>query len=317
MASGCQMFHSNSARLQAGLRIPQQAAPHTYAQQQLELGRAALATQNYASAAAAFRNSALEPEFAAESHNGLAIAYAGMGRNDLAEDYFRQAIAEDPATPKYADNLLRLQRANFAIEQDRRARAELIAIPAAPQSAQVMPGTSLRASLTITAPTNQMRAAGGTAIHIGAYYPPHTKPAQRVSSARAKRDPLPTIATRESTSLPADPVAAVAGPQSPAVARSGTERRTVSLTMPRQPKRPLADGAPRLERRSASSPIQTTGRRYTDQQFAEVFAPYSGIAERTPIMGSVSSPGLRSNAAPRSVLAQAPSESSSLAVAGQ
>ena len=317
MASACQMFHSNSARLQAGLRIPQQAAPHAYAQQQLELGRAALATQNYASAATAFRNSALEPEFAAASHNGLAIAYAGMGRNDLAEGYFRQAIAEDPATLKYADNLLRLQRANFAIEQDRRARAVLIAIPAAPQSARVLPGTPRRASLTVTAPTNRMRTAGRTSIHIGAYYPPQTKPAQRVSSAHAKRDPLPTIATRESTSLPADPIAAVAGPQSPAVARFGTERRTVSLTMPRQPKRPLAAGAPRLERTTASSPIQTTGRRYTDQQFAEIFAPYSGIAARAPIMGSVSSPGLRSDAAPRPVLAQAPTEGSSLAVAEQ
>jgi len=63
------------------------------------------------------------------------------------------------------------------------------------------------------------------------------------------------------------------------------------------------------------SHIQTTGRRYSDQQFAEIFAPYSNNAERGRVLGAVSSPGLRSDTVAAPVVTIGVSADSSLAVA--
>lgn len=312
--SGCQILHSNSARLQAGLRIPQQPEPRSYALQQLEVGRAALIAHNYATAVAAFRNSALEPDLAAASHNGLAIAYAGMGRNDLAERYFDEAIVENPANRRYADNLLRLQRANFESEQARLARAELLPAPAGPQAARIMPGTAQRAALIATTPINRITAAGGPIVHIGAYTPLRASPRRIAKARRPKHDALPTVAVREVKSSALAPERATTSPNNPDLPSPAYARREVTLNMPRQPRQTLVIGNSGKKRRDASPSIKTTGRLYSDLKFAEIFAPYSGIAERTPILGVVSSAGLRRNTEPQWVIAQQASESSTLAV---
>jgi hypothetical protein len=66
------------------------------------------------SAIASFRVAAQTAEFAAPAHNGLGAAYAMIGRGDLAERYFYQAIAEDPNEPKYAANLSRYYKSRDA-----------------------------------------------------------------------------------------------------------------------------------------------------------------------------------------------------------
>jgi tetratricopeptide (TPR) repeat protein len=124
LLAGCQSMSGNSARLNDGIRVPEQPSGRVHAETQLAAGRAALSAHNYATAIAALREASLEPDFAAAAHNGLGVAYAGIGRNDLAERYFRQAAAEDPSEQRYADNLVRLYRARLVTELARRERLE-------------------------------------------------------------------------------------------------------------------------------------------------------------------------------------------------
>lgn len=75
----------------------------------LEEGRQYLRQGNIAKAVASFQLARMDKSTAAAANNGLAVAYAKLGRPDLAERYFRTAAALDPAETRYVANLLRLQ----------------------------------------------------------------------------------------------------------------------------------------------------------------------------------------------------------------
>lgn len=77
---------------------------------EFELGRLALDSGNYAEAIASFSAARIEPGLLASSLNGMGVAYARLGREDLAERYFREAAAAAPEDNRYAANLLRLQQ---------------------------------------------------------------------------------------------------------------------------------------------------------------------------------------------------------------
>lgn len=157
LLAGCQSFSSNSSRMQAGIRVAEQADPKTAAAQQLAEGRAALDTQNYAAAVAAFRNAAFDPALAASAHNGLAVAYAGIGRNDLAARYFRMAIAEDPDNPRYQANLARVEA----------ARQPVAVVAEAPGLAAVgrrFQGTALRPSLQLVSRHDRLVRVSATGV---------------------------------------------------------------------------------------------------------------------------------------------------------
>ncbi|MXP41612.1 tetratricopeptide repeat protein [Altererythrobacter soli] len=76
----------------------------------LEEGRAQLRDGKVSAAVASFRIALLDPATRAEASNGLGVAYARLGRPDLAERYFQGAIMAEPANTKYVANLLRLQQ---------------------------------------------------------------------------------------------------------------------------------------------------------------------------------------------------------------
>ena len=61
----------------------------------LAMGRQALADGQYGTAIAALRFARLDPACSAEATNALGVAYARIGRDDLAERYFREALALD------------------------------------------------------------------------------------------------------------------------------------------------------------------------------------------------------------------------------
>ncbi|MEZ5681359.1 MAG: tetratricopeptide repeat protein [Erythrobacter sp.] len=75
----------------------------------MEEGRQYLRQGNISKAVASFQLARLDKSTAAAANNGLAVAYAKLGRPDLAERYFRTAAMLDPAETKYVANLLRLQ----------------------------------------------------------------------------------------------------------------------------------------------------------------------------------------------------------------
>lgn len=75
----------------------------------LEEGRAFLRQGNISAAVASFRVARMDRSVAADAHNGLGVAYAKLGRPDLADRYFRIAMSIDPSNERYAANLLRMQ----------------------------------------------------------------------------------------------------------------------------------------------------------------------------------------------------------------
>ena len=99
----------------------------------LEEGGAFLRAGNVSAAVASYRIALLDHATRADASNGLAVAYARLGRDDLAERYFMAAIAADPENPKFVANLLRLQQqvilARRAGEEVRRAAAVAAVAP--------------------------------------------------------------------------------------------------------------------------------------------------------------------------------------------
>jgi tetratricopeptide (TPR) repeat protein len=80
------------------------AAPITEAaRKQLSEGQTGLAVETFKQALAAG-----EPQ--APAVNGLGVAFARLGRFDLAHRFFSQAMEMDPADSRYADNLARMMR---------------------------------------------------------------------------------------------------------------------------------------------------------------------------------------------------------------
>ncbi|MGN3975095.1 hypothetical protein [Tsuneonella sp. SYSU-LHT278] len=69
-----------------------------------------------------------DPTTIAEAANMMGVAYSMLGRGDLSERFFQQAIAIDPAEPKYAANLSRYYRSREAAL----ARLERTSVPPVP-----------------------------------------------------------------------------------------------------------------------------------------------------------------------------------------
>ncbi len=95
--------------------------PKFAAAQVLQEGRAQLRSGHVAAAVASFRMAQLDPDTAAEANNGLGVAYSKLGRMDLADRYFRQAIQLAPTDMRFTANLLRMQH---KVTLARRARED-------------------------------------------------------------------------------------------------------------------------------------------------------------------------------------------------
>jgi Flp pilus assembly protein TadD len=117
----------------------------------LEEGTAFLREGNLSAAVASFRIAQLDRATTADASNGLGVAYAKLGRLDLAERYFQAAILSDPDNTRYAANLLRLQQqvmlARRASVAERLAALETSSEPQArPASQALLAGTVDRVS---------------------------------------------------------------------------------------------------------------------------------------------------------------------------
>lgn len=88
-----------------------------FGSEELERGRLALKQGHVAFAIQQFRMAALNERTAPDAFNGLGVAYAELGRADLAERYFKTAMELDSANPKYAANLARFYRSPLGTSQ--------------------------------------------------------------------------------------------------------------------------------------------------------------------------------------------------------
>ncbi|MEY4721093.1 MAG: hypothetical protein RIQ46_818 [Pseudomonadota bacterium] len=134
MLGGCSgwLGGSRAARSQPAGK----AAPMSPQEAALLAGKDALRQGQYAAAITDFRIARLDPALEAEAFNGLAIAYSNIGRPDLSERYFRQAVALAPDDRRFAANLARFRQ----ITGDQPMPAAPASFPALAQTLAQAPG---------------------------------------------------------------------------------------------------------------------------------------------------------------------------------
>lgn len=169
----------------------------------LAAGKRALADGQYGAAVAALRLARLDPACTAEATNGLGVAYAQLGRNDLAERYFREAVAMDPQDRRFAANLARFEQAR-AVQLAARPAPSPVVAPAPPLKAGLRVasgGGSKAVSVGGAAPVRALRVAAPEPVKVGE--PAVRTAAAAPASARAAAkpaavtvDPAPTATAR-------------------------------------------------------------------------------------------------------------------------
>jgi Flp pilus assembly protein TadD len=133
MLAGCQQMGSMFAARPASAERAS-VDMSSYFAERLEAGRRELMQHRPSRAVVAFRQASYDPASAAEAYNGMAVAYAQIGREDLARGYFMAALQADPSDERYVRNLARLDRGHAADSQAQ-ALAAAPAPAAAPLSA--------------------------------------------------------------------------------------------------------------------------------------------------------------------------------------
>lgn len=160
-----------------------------------ETGRSQLAADQVGLAVESFQRALASGEPIAPAANGMGVAYARLGRFDLAQRFFEQAMSTDPANTRYADNLARLLRSPlFALRHDRdiaEREARIAPSPIAPalkQTASQLPVGNLqrisRAEVRITTYSQPQEIRQARMASVGTGF----QPIIRISIAR--RDQL-------------------------------------------------------------------------------------------------------------------------------
>lgn len=180
----CNWFSGKSRTLQADGWIKRQSEQKDYGAAQLAEGRKALDRGDDLAAITAFSNVQRIPQFAAEAHNGMAIGYARVGRPDLAERYFRQAIIEAPGEPRFLNNLAVL------LSSSEQARASALAAAAresaAPQGlAAAETASRIAPGIRIERPRSRLIRSGNGEIALTTGS--SAEPAKPVRMTRADR----------------------------------------------------------------------------------------------------------------------------------
>lgn len=119
--SGCQSISDFFAFKGKDRSQAPTATAAVFGSEELEQGRLALKAGYPARAIELFRLAALNEEVAPDAFNGLGVAYAKLGRADLAERYFKTALTLDSSNPRYAANLARFYESPLG--QSKRALA--------------------------------------------------------------------------------------------------------------------------------------------------------------------------------------------------
>ena len=221
---GCQFLGSLhlTHRSQAAAENDPQlaAASQTYIQagrDHLRAGRPGLAID-------AFNLALSGGEDPAAAYNGLGVAYARIGRSDLAFRFFRKAVNSDPQNPVYVRNLATLvDSPAFTLDQMKRAEPTqqvAVATQPAPAAATSTPrvagrlyrdsnrqfslttqgsveGSAVNGTQTAALPTMHSRNAAPTQVAVNAPAPSSLAP---TSAAAAPAEPaVPAIKGKRKT----------------------------------------------------------------------------------------------------------------------
>lgn len=109
LLSGCSLFGGNQVASLDGDRPAELATAEAIAEIQLEVGRENLADGNLAAAARYLQGARLHPATRADATNALGVVYVRLGRLDVAQRYFQEALEVEPDNARFATNLARLE----------------------------------------------------------------------------------------------------------------------------------------------------------------------------------------------------------------
>lgn len=184
----------------------------------------------------------------AAAYNGLGVAYARIGRPDLAYRFFHKAVMSDPHNPVYTRNLgVLVDSPSFTLDQIRRAEPapQVAAAQPAPTPAvspkprvagRLYRDSNRQFSLTTQVPTDSSAGSGTRTAALGNCTAQRS--ARRAANCRAA--PLPTMHSRQApeaqvaVNSPAPsgvaPVASnVATPSEPAALAPKGKRKSVNM----------------------------------------------------------------------------------------
>lgn len=160
-------------------------------QESLARGRTFLASKNYGLAIELFKTAGRDPALEVDSLNGLAIAYDGIGRADLAERYFQKALALRSDDERTRRNLATFYATSGQQEKRRALLASAEAKPTAEKavgaSDEAAPGPVFAA--IVAAPAETVSRAGLDAFSpLGSAFRPLLVSASLPSSRPATTD---------------------------------------------------------------------------------------------------------------------------------
>ena len=107
---GCSSIFGSKAFAGASSKANLAAPSQALTAAATDLGRHHLETGNYGQAIEAFQVAIANQEPVAPAFNGLGVAFARLGRFELAQRYFERAAAIAPEDTRFQDNLARLTR---------------------------------------------------------------------------------------------------------------------------------------------------------------------------------------------------------------
>jgi tetratricopeptide (TPR) repeat protein len=133
--SACQAVDESSSISHLGRSSSSAVDLSGYFHARLDAGRNHLVRHRLTQAVTAFRQASYDPALASEAFNGLGVAYARLGRADLARRYFGLAVSADPQDPRYRRNLARVDGASAAHRSVDSARSSVLDSPGLVQEA--------------------------------------------------------------------------------------------------------------------------------------------------------------------------------------
>lgn len=179
----------------------------------LARARTYLGARQYGLAIELFKAAKQDPALAADSLNGLAIAYDGIGRRDLAERYFQEALAARPGDDRTRRNLASFYDASGQAEK----RRALLASAVVPEVSVPSLAVAAEAPLAQGAPPSAAPAIEIASLNLDARSPlaPMMQPLLVKASLTVPVAVQPgmgladvTIVCDEAESLSAEPAAA-------------------------------------------------------------------------------------------------------------
>lgn len=164
--AGCQAFPIFGDRSPDARVAPDMSS---YFEQRLADGRRHLEAQRPGAALTAFRQASYHPHYAGDALNGMAISYDRLGRYDLAQRFFAQAVTAAPEDARFARNAARFDAAmlarNSAAEQTLLAQNESAEVTAPTESQLASAARAVDAELA-PMPQGRMQRVSASQVHI-------------------------------------------------------------------------------------------------------------------------------------------------------